>query len=277
MTDELAFLNSYARSLPEPENLFAGRRLPPDFALPDNILVFFHDFTAAAPNTHGRHTLVFPLDRMTYYLGRMQVDMEPGLALYIPPYTMRFLHPGSQGFRRLFVTFETDTAQIYLPKQGICRLERECTGVLHAFLDAYRDDETPKTASLLADFLSRLQKENIGMDPALKIPGTVEQALRIIDNEIREVDSIKTLAGRLGLSESHLRALFRQHVHFPLGEYITNKRLDCAKYYLLKSRKPLAEIALLCGFSNIFVFSAFFRRNTGMPPTVFRKQAGTDR
>lgn len=277
MTDGLAFLNSFAHRLAEPENLFSGFRLPHGFALPDNILVFFHDFTASAPNTHGRHTLVFPLDPMTYYISRTQIDLTPGTMLYIEPYVMRFLHPGSQGFRRLFITFELEKQQNYLPKQGLYRLENETASALHTFLDSYGKSETPKLAALLTEFLSHVREDGFGVTQETMLPASVEQALRIIDNEITSVDGIKTLAARVGLSESHLRALFRHHVRYPIGEYITNKRLDLARYYLLKSEKPLAEIAALCGFSNIFVFSSFFKRNTGLPPTVFRRRAGTDR
>ena len=50
--------------LEEPENLYEGVRLPPSFALPDNILLFYHDFCAPAPTAHRRYTLVFPLASM---------------------------------------------------------------------------------------------------------------------------------------------------------------------------------------------------------------------
>ena len=94
-TNDLNFLFSYAGSVTEPEDLFSGRRLPLGFSLPDNILVFFHDFTASAPNSHSRHTLVIPLDEMIYYVEHQQVEMHLGELLYVPRFALRFMHHGS--------------------------------------------------------------------------------------------------------------------------------------------------------------------------------------
>src|SRR5574344_2361053 len=105
-SDDLNLLYRKASALPEPENLFAGRRLPEEFRLPDNILVFFHDFINPMPNAHGRWTIVLPFDAMIYFLERSRVMLNPGDLLLIPPHTMRYLYPKSSGYRRLFITYE---------------------------------------------------------------------------------------------------------------------------------------------------------------------------
>ena len=52
--DFLRRLADYARRIPEPDNLFSGRVVDPAFRLPDNILIFYHDFSTPLPNAHGR-------------------------------------------------------------------------------------------------------------------------------------------------------------------------------------------------------------------------------
>lgn len=271
MKEPSEFLLDYAAGLQEPENLFSGHRLPPDFALPDNLLVFFHDYTAPAPNAHGRHTLVIPLDEMTYYMGREECALHPGTLLYVPPRVMRFMHPNSPGYRRLFITFELNRAQGYLPRQGIFRMDGEIFRKLRHFLECYQAGTEESEAAALMELLAALRRSGEPDSAGFILPRAIERTLEMLDGRLAEVYEIKIIANEIGLSESHLRSLFRRHVGISLGRFIMGKKLDLAKYYLVNSDKSVAEIAGLCGFANIFVFSTFFKRHAGIPPLRCRK------
>ena len=274
MKKRIADLLEYAQALREPENLFAGRQLPRDFSPPDSILVFFHDFTASAPNSHARHTLVIPFDRMTYYLGGMRLDMGPGGVLYVPPYETRFLNPGSEGFRRLFITFDGDPDQDYLPEPGYYTPDEKGYDLLKTFLDAY-EKGTPEAASCrLLCFLEQLSEEEAAARPGVRLPPCVEKTLARIESDLSVPLDIKTLAENAGLSEGRLRTLFREHVGISLGRFVAGKKLDYARYCLLNTEMPLGDIAAGCGFANVFVFGAFFKRETGIPPFRFRVRRG---
>ena len=273
MKKNLADLLEYARALHEPENLFAGRQLARDFSPPDSILVFFHDFTASAPNSHGRHTLVIPFDAMTYYLGGMRLDLEPGGVLYVPPYETRFLHPGSAGFRRLFITFDGDPGQKYLPEPGYYTPGERVRGLLNDFLAAYKKGTAEETACRLLCFLEQLSEGAAAARPGARLPPGVEKTLARIESDLSVPLDIKSLAENAGLSEGRLRTLFREHVGISLGRFVAGKKLDYARYCLLNTEMPLADIAAGCGFANVFVFGSFFKRETGTPPFRFRVQS----
>ncbi|MGI6356428.1 MAG: helix-turn-helix domain-containing protein [Lentisphaeria bacterium] len=256
----------------EPEDLFSGRRLPHGFSLPDNILVFFHDFTASAPNSHSRHTLVIPLDEMVYYVERQQVEMHLGELLYVPPFALRFLHPGSPGYRRLFITFEVNGLQRYLPRSGLFELTPDVLRSLQNFLRNFFTHSEEELAWALMQLLAQLSSAHLVIKAGEPLPEALLQAIDHIECDLAILGDVKQLAFKVGLSPSHLRALFRQHFGVPIGKYIAQKRADYAQYQLKNSDLTIGEIAQKSGFANIYVFSTFFKRNVGVSPLQYRTQ-----
>lgn len=264
-------LSDYAQRIPEPENLFSGRVVDPAFRLPDNILIFYHDFSTPLPNAHGRHTLVIPFNPMTYFIDGRRIELAPGDLLYIPPYAVRFMHPDSAGYRRLFITFELSGPQNYLPPAGAFTFTPRSETALKHFLEQYASAGPEHAAFALMDLLLLQCGRPPEKTSGNPLPAAVEKVIELVDAHLSESGGIKDLAERAGLSESHLRQLFRRYAGLSLGRFILGKRLDYAKYHLACSEKRIAEIAEGCGFANIYVFSAFFRRNTGESPLRFRK------
>ncbi|MBR2434500.1 MAG: helix-turn-helix transcriptional regulator [Lentisphaeria bacterium] len=270
------FLKRYVRQLREPEDLFSGKRLPESFALPDNILVFFHSFTSPAPNSHGRCTVVLPFDRMTYFVDRQRYFLSPGTVLFVPPYAVRFLHPESDGYRRLFITFDDPGRQPYLPAAGQAEIDVPGWERLEQLLTAYDNGTAEDLSFLLMDFLRGLHTAfHDRKESDHTLPEPLERSIAFIEMNMSHVIGIKDIAEHVGLSESHLRSLFRTEMNISLGKFIARKRLDAAQYRLLHSDESLTEIAAACGFSNIFVFSAFFKRHTGIPPLRYRQKANS--
>ena len=270
--DDIARLEAYVAGIREPENLFAGERLPQRFALPDNILVFFHDFTAPSPNAHGRYTLVAPLDRMTYFVERMRLEPEPGDMLLIPPHAMRYLHPGSPGYRRLFVTFELPEPQGYLPRAILNRPDPETWQMLWNVLDGYRGGKPEDCAWELFRLLRALNAGSAAAEPSA-LPAAVARAIEFMEKHLGEPIGMTDVAECAGVSESRLRAVFREHTGIAPGQYLLRRRFDAAKFRLLHTDWSIAEIARSCGFANVFVFGSFFRKHAGTPPLRFRKEA----
>ena len=270
MKNDNLYLEDFVKDLVEPEDLFKGRCLPANFALPDNILLFFHDFTAPMPNAHGRHTIVIPLDTMTYFVERKKIELKPGLFLYIPPYAVRFLHPDSPGYRRLFITFDVGGTQPYLPQMGAYELA-ENSGMLHTFLKEYMSGPIETASITLMKFLKSQKLVYYHALSESELPEIIVQVISRIESQISEVYCIKSLSDYLEISESRLRALFRQYMGVSIGRFIAEKKMDYARYSLLNSDTSIADIAKNSGFANVYVFSAFFKRNAGLSPLRFRQ------
>lgn len=269
--DALKTLMTLAKSVEEPQNLYEGQRLPQKILLPDNVLLFYHDFCAIRPNAHGRYTLVFPFAEMTYLLDRRHVRLEPGNFLFIRPHQVRFLHPGSKGYGRLFITFELPSAQRYLPGNSLNRLTQEAYSHLLAFVAAYREKRTFDAVLALVWILKNAASTKI-TESGQTISSLSADAVRFINEHLDKQFTGGDMAKALHISESNLRLRFRAEMRVSLGKYIAKQRLDAAKYHLRDSEMDVSEIARICGYDTLFAFSHFFKNATGFSPSDFRKK-----
>ncbi|MBE6389990.1 MAG: helix-turn-helix transcriptional regulator [Lentisphaerae bacterium] len=255
--------------LHEPVDLFNGKRLPKDFELPDNILLFFHDFPATSPNTHLRWTLVIPLGPMTYLLDEYPVKIQSGDVLIIPPGQIRFLLPDSKSFARLFITFELSGRPSYIPNNYLGKFSSSSQNILMNIMQNYEADRIESCSFELVRFIRSLENTSLPVDRA-KISPVAAKAMSLINRYLDEPMNNVRIARKLNISESHLRMVFRKEVGMNISSYITLQRLNMARHLLVNSSLTIAEIAEKCGFRSIYAFSAFFRKKTALPPLRYR-------
>ena len=56
-----------------------------------------------------------------------------------------------------------------------------------------------------------------------------------------------------------------------IHQYLLQYRLEIAKKILLNTDCTISDIALKCGFKNVYYFSNTFKEKTGITPSLFRK------
>jgi AraC family transcriptional regulator len=99
--------------------------------------------------------------------------------------------------------------------------------------------------------------------------------LRLVDECIHahldQKISLADLAACIHLSVPHFERMFRATTHRPPYHYVLELRLERARVLLEKTRLPLAEVALQCGFSSQSHFTAHFTRYVGISPARFAR------
>lgn len=105
---------------------------------------------------------------------------------------------------------------------------------------------------------------------------TVNRALRLIEEGALDRGSTAELAGRLGLTDRHLRRLFLEHVGAPPVVVAQTRRTLFAKRLITETSLPFSEIAFESGFASLRRFNeamrAVYRRN---PKELRRRTAAT--
>lgn len=81
--------------------------------------------------------------------------------------------------------------------------------------------------------------------------------------------TLADLATCLHLSVPHFERMFRATTQIPPYRYVLEIRLEQARCLLEKTRLPVAEVALQCGFSSQSHFTAHFTRYVGVSPARF--------
>jgi AraC family transcriptional regulator len=102
-------------------------------------------------------------------------------------------------------------------------------------------------------------------------PWQIRQAKDILAANINGEIAIATLAAQCGLSTSHFARAFRRTFGRPPHRWLVEQRIEKVKELLLTSRKPLAEIALQCGFADQPALNRAFTRIIGETPGEWRR------
>ncbi|MCB1960030.1 MAG: helix-turn-helix domain-containing protein [Rhodocyclaceae bacterium] len=99
-------------------------------------------------------------------------------------------------------------------------------------------------------------------------------AAGLVDAHLAEALTVTTLAARVGITERHLRRLFRAHFGVAPASYLRTRRLLHAKQLLTDTALPVTEIAAAAGFGSLRGLEAAFQRHYRMAPSALRGTAG---
>lgn len=100
----------------------------------------------------------------------------------------------------------------------------------------------------------------------------VRQLLDIIHNEFDNPDlSVNSLAERVFLTPTYLSTLFKKDIGVPIGQYMSNYRMEKAKQLLKDKRYKLYQISNLVGCSDSNYFAKIFKRQIGVTPSEYRE------
>ena len=121
------------------------------------------------------------------------------------------------------------------------------------------------TNALLMEILSYIsrQSETSSRHPLKSIE-------YICNNYNRDI-SLHTLADMENLSISWYRAIFKEYTGMSPLDFIINKRIDSACFYLKNMSMSVEEVSRMVGYENPFYFSRLFRTKIGMSPKQYSK------
>ena len=94
-----------------------------------------------------------------------------------------------------------------------------------------------------------------------------------IESHFSENLTLEELARVVQRHPVHLARAFRQAFGETVGDCIRNARLQQAARLLLTSRRPIAEVAALCGFCDQAHLARSFRRRYGTTPAAYRNSS----
>ena len=117
--------------------------------------------------------------------------------------------------------------------------------------------------------IEKKQQESTPEHPALA------RAVKYIRQYYLRPFSITFLAERVGISYSHLNALFQRELSVGAETYLTTVRMKHARLLLLNPYCTIAEVAEKAGYSDPNYFSRCFRRFHGITPNAYRKDPKT--
>ncbi len=126
------------------------------------------------------------------------------------------------------------------------------------------------TRALLVDLVRLYTQDGL---QTIATDGRVLEVLRRLEDEYAGELSVGRMSRWVGVSVSHLRALFKSSLGLGPAKALQARRIREARRLLLGTSRPVNSVARAVGFSDPLYFSRVFRRTVGISPLDFRRSA----
>lgn len=281
----LESIQKISMEIPEPKDYFSGTPLP-QLSLPHNIILFNRSRKSKDQKDSKHHRFLL----MVNCLGSGEVIIngkrfyfKEGFGILVFPFQHHHYANQEEPMSWLKISFELSSVdEINFLRDTVFKYSEKALELIEKIASCYHLDsfKKPYFASRITFLLAALINE-ISQQSNLK-PKHFENKtmeLRWIDtinqyiiNNIEKPLSMNSIAKKFHYSESHLRARYRQEMQMSLGAYIQEIRLHKAQEYLGSTDTPISEIAELCGYTSLYVFSNAFKKKFKISPLQFRKK-----
>lgn len=98
----------------------------------------------------------------------------------------------------------------------------------------------------------------------------VKKVIDYIEKNLDKEISLDTTAKNIGYSKFYLNRMFTECTGITIYKYLQNRRLTVAAEKLVKSDKPILQIAYESGYDTQQSFSFAFKQLYAYPPKIYR-------
>lgn len=182
------------------------------------------------------------------------------------PWTIWWCHVRGTDVAELVEAIGVSAARMTISLRAVDR----ATALLDEIATALERDTTPARLIATSGMAWRLLTQ-LAVDRLLPEAGTpLERAMRYLDERVDGRVQVPELAAMVGVSTSHLSALFREATGGGILAHHTALKMARVRRLLDTTDLPVAEIGRQVGIDDPFYFSRQFRRLHGVSPTVYR-------
>ena len=236
------------------------------------------------PNhTHREAYITFVIEGIcheTYASGA--IVCRPGGVRFLPAGEMHANHVESE-LRCLHISSPPEAFDQVARQSVVPRTPAQINGLTATWLanrlyaEFSREDAASAVAieGLVLAILAEIARSETRPNPTLA-PRWLRHATEIVESRFLERLSLAEIAAEVGVHYVHLSRQFHKYNSCTIGEMIRRRRVQYASHLLAHSQTPLAEIALICGFSDQSHLSFLFKRYMGLSPSKFRSLASRD-
>lgn len=100
--------------------------------------------------------------------------------------------------------------------------------------------------------------------------GYIRLARSFVDSHFSEPIGVEDIAAAAHVTSRYMYKLFKKRLGRSPKEYLTDRRMECARYLLSTTGLSVSEISADVGFGNPSGFAAAFREKHGAPPEKWR-------
>lgn len=243
---------------------------------------YFETDPKAASRTRQRAATCFETSFYSTDGGTLFVDSK---SFELKKNYVRFIRPGDTvssmpHFKCMTILLKQDGIEHEkLPViEGIPRFFKanEAIGQLYEKCIRQYNDDKIGSKILLNSYVLRLIYELFEISTQKNpIMPEVNACIEYMKNHYSEKITLETLGYVSGYVPLYILRLFKKSTGLTPHVYLTNIRMNRAKYLLENSDDPISYISEACGFDSFSHFQVLFKKLTGFSPAKYRKNFDT--
>lgn len=199
--------------------------------------------------------------------------------LFVPGTEIRARHNPARPLRVFAVHFDFDPAEtppshlfVKIRNTAFCEMmARRCVSLF-----ARGDPAGQEQALMILQLMTAQLMELCGAPDNPPVETGILELTERISEEPGKNWTVEQMAAELHLSRSRFFHLFVATVAEPPMRYVIRARIGRARTLLKESGMRISEIAEALGYQDVYYFSRQFRKETGCPPSAFRKTSRPD-
>lgn len=163
---------------------------------------------------------------------------------------------------RLNGLFEDLMFELYM--HGDCTKEMIEANVVQIMIYVYRlfNSKKPDIEKKLS--WNEFHKETI-------MGQAVFRTLRLIDNNVLDIENVNQLAEQIGYSASYLSRVFHQQMKITISDYIKKKKVEAAKE-MLSNGMSVKDVSIRLGYYSTQSFVKLFKRYENVLPSEYKNR-----
>lgn len=215
-------------------------------------------------------TVRYDLDHREHGLSQAQVSLLPPNV----PHDGRSVHPG--GFRKRVLYLEPDRlggeglsgAAVDQPEYLDPVLRHRLHQLHGVLVDGREDLEAQSRLTLIEERLQQHLRKQVVAPADRRDPGVAAKLRELLDEQLPTGITLDEASKVVHAHPAHLVRAFSREYGMPPHRYLTGRRVELARRFLLEGR-PAAEVAVLAGFYDQSHLNRHFRKMLGVSPSRF--------
>ncbi len=130
-------------------------------------------------------------------------------------------------------------------------------------------EQKAEILKLLSYFLTKADTSKINVEHDKKI----SYIISYIEKNLHRQISLEELSSLLHLHKNYFVRYFKAATGFTPNAFINDRRIKLAQKLLLDENISIGDVSTLTGFKDPCYFSRYFKKKTGMHPTLYRDVA----
>lgn len=273
--------NFFVPNLTKLYNLFGDEVMKNNLIIKNIRTVFDGKFNPGVLNakSEGRHSACFVCylyGKAEYVFGDYSFTAEPGGIIYLAKgsiYEIRVFEKS----KFICIDFDFEEEESGLKKSNIFGTDSEyVASEFKKIFNVWNEKNlwyVSQTFSVLYTlYTEALKAENCAYSKKNRLFSKIRSY--VLSNYKKHNFSVFDAACEFGISETYLRRLFKENLCVSPIKYINDLKLEAAKGMLAVSNYTISEIAQSVGFDDPYYFSRFFKKETGISPSEYRKNFG---